>query len=745
MRTKRQIALTGIGAISIAYTAGVGATPLSPESDSGQLAKTTEPVNEAGGSTSSAELPIGTSTEQTDDEKTDRDRGYSIRRGNSLHGTTGLLHLAAADSGAPGTFRLSVLTSYYSGSGFLCPTGACGTAPSGAGSQDSASRMGMDLGLSATVLPFLEVSAGTHSHAVSDDYGNAPATLGKSPLIQALGDTYFGAKGFMPHRRDSLFTAGGLGEMRLLNSSGSIGTNSVNVALAALGTLDLSNRTEPERRIPLRFHANLGYLFDNSSSIAKDTEASRKRQISRIERFGLGINRVDSVFMGLGAEYVATKLQPFAEWTLDVAANRQGYTCKNANVSIGDVCMSRATGMKSTPSRLSLGTRVIPGFLGLNAILALDIATSGTSTFVDERAPEIPWDIFLGVGWAIDTVAAPPRVVVKEAPVKLVDNASSRERHVIGMVLDEASKEPIAHASIQFEGRDMTGMVSRANGAFETGNLQPGEYQLQISAEGYKDGSCSIVVPVEPDGIKARDKIRDEVERSDSSEGPNATEVKCNLKAAPAVGSLHGTVISAETGTPVVRASVKARDIREQTVEMQTDTNGAFRAENVRVGTLHVLISAPGYLPSMVDFDIKKKVEQSASFTMQAIPKKPNVKVLTNELRLSSPIRFAADVADLLPESKVLVQEVAAVMGQHPELTRVEIQSYTDEPSGASYSKRLSEERGQSVRSLLVALGVESSRLSVKAFGSEKPLVRGTATEAAREKNRRIVLHIAKD
>ncbi len=55
-------------------------------------------------------------------------RDYSNYPQNSLIGFTGLMRTVAADSGAPGTFRMSYLFSAYSGSGFLCPTvAACGS------------------------------------------------------------------------------------------------------------------------------------------------------------------------------------------------------------------------------------------------------------------------------------------------------------------------------------------------------------------------------------------------------------------------------------------------------------------------------------------------------------------------------------------------------------------------------------------------------------------------------------------
>ena len=737
MRTRSHLALTGIIFTNALYSVGaVGATPATE-------AKLDTSKVEVAPKGTADEAPKGTADEASkaaSEERTSRE--YSQYRHNSLHAMTGLMHLVAADSGAPGTFRVSLLTSYFKGSGFLCPAGSCGQGPAGVGAEDSASRMGMDLAISATVLPFLEVSAGTHSHAFSDDYG-------KPPLVQVLGDTIFGVKGFLPRSKDQLFGIGGLGELRLLNGSGSIGTHSANVTFAALGTLDLSNRSDPTKSIPLRFHTNLGYLFDNSASVAKDTESSRHAQITRMERFGLGINRLDTLFWGIGGEFVSSVAQPFIEWTIDAPTNRQGYKCPSNRVAVGDVCMNRATGLQATPSRLTLGTRLTPGFYGFNALLALDIGTSGSSKFVDERAPEIPWNLYLGVGWAADTVAPPAPPPLLPPPPRIVKIAPPPEHHIIGTVVDEESAQPIARAILLFEGRELTGMVSQASGNFESGNLEPGEYLLRISADGFKEGTCKVVVSADsvPENASESADTQAVAKPRDANVDPehpkvSATQAKCSLKAVPPVGSIQGVITNATTGGPIAGVQVKVRDKRDRVLELQTDGNGAFNADNVPAGPIRVSMSVAGYLPNVIEAEVKKKVAQHASMGLYPLPKKPNVKAVGNELKFASPLRFGADSAELTAEAKPLVQELAALLLQHREWGQIEIQAYTDEPSGAAQSKRLSEERGQQVRSQLVALGVDSGRLSVKAFGAEKPLIAGSATEAAREKNRRILLRI---
>jgi outer membrane protein OmpA-like peptidoglycan-associated protein len=656
----------------------------------------------------------------------EKQRGYSLYRHNSLHGNTGLVHLVSADSGAPGTFRLSYMSSYYSGSGFLCPdVQSCGGRPAKVtDTQDSASRTGTDLSISATLLPFLEAAVGAHSQAFSDNFGTPS-------VIQVLSDSYVGLKGFTP-RQDRIFSAGGLGQLRFLNSAGGIGIHTANITLAALGTLDLMNRSDPAQRIPIRLHGNLGYLFDNSSKIAEDIEASRHHPINRIEREGFGINRVDSFFLGVGGEYMGKILQPFAEWTLDIASNRQGYKCVQRNLSPGDRCLVRISGISGTPSRLTLGTRLTPQFHGLTAMAAFDIATSGSSAFSDERAPELPWDFYIGLGYMIDTVEAPTVVAQASAP-RVVQVPPPPEHHILGTVVDEESSQPIAHALISFDGQDLTGLVTRANGSFDSGNVKPGEYKLLVSADGYKDGSCVAKV---------------DAAATDAKTPPAAavnTEIKCTLKAAPALGTLFGNLVAADSNAPVPHAAIKVRDERDRALDLQSNEVGDFRVENVPEGQVHMSISATGYLPMAVDMEIKRKVQQHTSLVLHKLPKKANVSIAQQELKLTTPIRFEGPSAEVAHDSMPIVQEVAAVLNQHQEVTSVEIQVYTDEEGSPAYNQRLSEQRAGSIRSGLSALGVDSTRLTAKGFGSEKPKVPNAKTEADRAKNRRVQFVIGRN
>ena len=66
----------------------------------------------------------------------------------------------------------------------------------------------------------------------------------------------------------------------------------------------------------------------------------------------------------------------------------------------------------------------------------------------------------------------------------------------------------------------------------------------------------------------------------------------------------------------------------------------------------------------------------------------------------------------------------------------IQIEGHCDERGGIQYNLALGERRAKSVKEYLVALGVESSRISIISYGKEKPVAFGH-DESAWNKNRR--------
>jgi OOP family OmpA-OmpF porin len=110
-------------------------------------------------------------------------------------------------------------------------------------------------------------------------------------------------------------------------------------------------------------------------------------------------------------------------------------------------------------------------------------------------------------------------------------------------------------------------------------------------------------------------------------------------------------------------------------------------------------------------------------------------------LEITERIFFAFDRAEVLPRSYPLMDQVAKVLREHPELEHVVVEGHTDNIGPASYNRRLSQARAESVCRQLERRGVEAQRLRAVGRGPDVPADTND-TSAGRERNRRVEFHI---
>jgi outer membrane protein OmpA-like peptidoglycan-associated protein len=209
------------------------------------------------------------------------------------------------------------------------------------------------------------------------------------------------------------------------------------------------------------------------------------------------------------------------------------------------------------------------------------------------------------------------------------------------------------------------------------------------------------------------------------------------------VGNVVGALLDAETQAPVPGARVVITDRLNRSLELQADSAGAFRFENVPPGVVKITVEAPGYLSSVNEFTIEARKDTSARVTLNKRPTQGNVVVTNKELKLKKQVHFLKDMASIEPDSMVILEEIADVLKTHAEIKSIEIQGHTDNQGMPAYNQRLSQNRAQAVLDALVRLGVDSSRLQAKGYGQDKPLLPNTS-DANRAKNRRVQLMINK-
>jgi outer membrane protein OmpA-like peptidoglycan-associated protein len=100
-------------------------------------------------------------------------------------------------------------------------------------------------------------------------------------------------------------------------------------------------------------------------------------------------------------------------------------------------------------------------------------------------------------------------------------------------------------------------------------------------------------------------------------------------------------------------------------------------------------------------------------------------------------ILFATGKADVQPESRPVLKEIASTLKQHADL-KILIEGHTDNVGSPAANLSLSEARAAAVKTALVGeFGVDGTRITTKGLGDTKPSV-PNATSAGRAQNRRV-------
>lgn len=351
---------------------------------------------------------------------------------SGLDGSIGLLHVATAEMPRRMALRGSLFGSYASEDrirssalGVVAPT----------------SRFALDANAAFSPLRHLEFFAGLRWVVTSPNVPESDVVIASSSFVDGLR---FGASGaFSP----TLWLSLGATAAALPRSGPS---GFVAAATSALfrtqATLDLSRFTSS---LPLRLHANLGYRLDNSGASVAELEQQRRmftrgydpaicaqapsadpmnprnvgptgiacnQEITRYERYGFSVNRVDRVEVAFAIDLWIPSfpyLRPFVEYATAVPVARSGYVCFDARLHAADTdrCLASSNlAGNPVPSQVTLGTRAtLPFAANLSALVAVDIATGGTSTFVRELAPTTPWTLHFALGIAPEFGPLPTR------------------------------------------------------------------------------------------------------------------------------------------------------------------------------------------------------------------------------------------------------------------------------------------------------------------------------------------------
>lgn len=114
------------------------------------------------------------------------------------------------------------------------------------------------------------------------------------------------------------------------------------------------------------------------------------------------------------------------------------------------------------------------------------------------------------------------------------------------------------------------------------------------------------------------------------------------------------------------------------------------------------------------------------------------VEVRENKIVINEKVQFELDSDKILPVSHDLLNEVAKVIKDNPQIKAIEVEGHASAEGSDEHNQKLSERRAKAVMKYLTkTAGTPKAMLTSKGYGETRPIA-DNETEDGREKNRRV-------
>jgi outer membrane protein OmpA-like peptidoglycan-associated protein len=118
------------------------------------------------------------------------------------------------------------------------------------------------------------------------------------------------------------------------------------------------------------------------------------------------------------------------------------------------------------------------------------------------------------------------------------------------------------------------------------------------------------------------------------------------------------------------------------------------------------------------------------------------VRITEDKIEIDQKIQFTSGKSRILSVSFPILDSVAQVMKDYPDVT-IQIEGHTDSDGSEGYNLRLSQSRADAVRAYLTEQGITAARLESVGYGETRPIDTNRTT-AGKANNRRVEFRILK-
>ncbi|HRI65477.1 MAG TPA: OmpA family protein, partial [Polyangium sp.] len=192
--------------------------------------------------------------------------------------------------------------------------------------------------------------------------------------------------------------------------------------------------------------------------------------------------------------------------------------------------------------------------------------------------------------------------------------------------------------------------------------------------------------------------------------------------------------VTLATGAPLSYAS----DLRSPMLMQRPELKGVYGLPTGAVGPVYAENTA------MTDSEADGIADRIDACPNERGPGDPDpkqtgcprlVRVSSSEIVILSQVQFERGSDVIRPTAKPILEQVAQTMVEVPVVTLLEIGGHASSDESLPFD--LAMRRARAVQTMLTRLGVDQSRLTLKSYGTDKPIASNN-TDEGRQKNRRV-------
>lgn len=119
------------------------------------------------------------------------------------------------------------------------------------------------------------------------------------------------------------------------------------------------------------------------------------------------------------------------------------------------------------------------------------------------------------------------------------------------------------------------------------------------------------------------------------------------------------------------------------------------------------------------------------------------ITAMESGMRFAFPVNFAFDDANVQEQDREALERFADVAGRYYPNATITVEGFADPAGSTQYNQRLSQERAENVRNLLIEQGLDGMNLRAVGYGENRQVAEGAwGDQEGAEKNRRVVFVI---